>query len=193
MSGSDTVFGPPIRDEKRSDFRGLGPPKSPYSIRVWGGSGDPGAKVRRKPNWWVRVPPPRPPAAARTWLRGRRRNIGPLLMLHHAAVLLLTIGPCRRHRLYTDAWRLSQAPFFPPYWFPAEEVFLSWLRHHKIVKRVDRDTYIAGPAAEEFAAIPARLRAHLVGKLILAREGNIDGWVVNYFPGRTRKAYLAHT
>jgi hypothetical protein len=106
-------------------------------------------------------------------------------MLHHAAVLL-SRAPCRRHWLRATAWRLAHAWVYPPHWAPSHEIFVQWLLHHQIAVRFDRDVYAAGPAATEFANIPARLRVHYVGRLILAREGH-DVGPINYFPGRTSK------
>ena len=60
-------------------------------------------------------------------------------------------------------------------WRPSDETFLSWLVHHRIAYKLDRGGYCEGPMARAFAELPNRNRVFLVGKLILATEGQMVG------------------
>ena len=145
---SARLFGPPSGGEISRNGKGLCEAAGPFRKRVWGGFGDPYARLRRKPRWWRRVPPPRTAACKSSWLRGRRRNIGPLVMLFEAAALL-SRGPSRRNTLCRLSRDRSHAPAFPPYWTPSDQVFLTWLLHHQIAVKAGRDEYVAGPAAQQ--------------------------------------------
>lgn len=120
----------------------------------------------------VRVACPKPPVGHKSWLRGRRRSTGVLLTLHYAAVLLRT-GPQTSTVLYNVAFANAQMASADPSWYPKEEVFFGWLRHHRIARRVGRDTWVAGLRAPCFAIIPNRLLVYRLGRLILSFEGVI--------------------
>lgn len=130
---------------------------------------------------YARVACPKPPAGHRSWLRGRRRSTGILLALHHAAVLVRA-GPQRSVWLYNTAFARAQMISANPKWYPKEEVFFGWLQHHRIARKVARDTWVAGLHATSFAMVGNRLRIYRLGTLILAREG-----VIAEPPERRRK------